>query len=49
MPFFDLPAAQLPNYQSSVKVPDDFDAFWAETLARGAGAQKLDARVFTPA
>ena len=42
MPFFDLPAAQLPNYQSSVKVPDDFDAFWAETLHE-AREHKLDA------
>jgi cephalosporin-C deacetylase len=42
MPFFDLPAAQLPNYKSSVTAPDDFDAFWAETLAE-TREHKLDA------
>lgn len=42
MPFFDLPAAQLPNYQSSVTAPDDFDDFWAGTLAE-AREHKLDA------
>lgn len=33
MPFFDLPAAQLPAYKSAVTAPDDFDDFWAGTLA----------------
>ncbi|MEP7241931.1 MAG: acetylxylan esterase [Devosia sp.] len=33
MPFFDLPAAELPNYRSSVTAPEGFDAFWAKTLA----------------
>lgn len=46
MPFFDLPAAQLPSYKSSVTAPDDFDSFWTETLAE-ARAHPLDA-VFEP-
>jgi cephalosporin-C deacetylase len=33
MPFFDLPAADLPDYRSRAVAPADFDAFWAETLA----------------
>jgi len=33
MPFFDLPNEQLPGYRSSVTAPDDFDSFWAGTLA----------------
>jgi cephalosporin-C deacetylase len=32
MPFFDLPQSQLESYRSSARAPDDFDAFWAETL-----------------
>ncbi len=47
MPFFDLAADQLPAYRSSVAVPDDFDAFWAETLGE-ARSHPLNA-VFTPA
>ncbi|GAA1057901.1 acetylxylan esterase [Agromyces luteolus] len=33
MPFFDLPAAELRGFRPEVAEPDDFDAFWAETLA----------------
>lgn len=32
MPFIDLPLPELERYRSSVTKPDDFDAFWAETL-----------------
>ncbi len=30
---FDLPLDQLRTYRPDVAVPDDFDAFWADTLA----------------
>lgn len=33
MAFFDLPLAQLKDYQAGEVAPDDFDAFWASTLA----------------
>jgi len=33
MPFFDLNAADLPTYRSSVAPPADFAEFWASTLA----------------
>ena len=46
MPFFDLAAATLPDYRSSVSAPDDFDEFWAATLGE-AREHKLDA-VFEP-
>lgn len=34
MPQFDLPPDQLADYRPEVREPDDFDAFWADTLAR---------------
>ncbi|MFT4233405.1 MAG: acetylxylan esterase [Microbacterium sp.] len=49
MAHFDLPLDQLRTYRSSTGVPDDFDDFWASTLAssRHAGwpvrAEKIDA------
>jgi cephalosporin-C deacetylase len=46
MPFFDLKAAELPDYRSSVTAPDDFDAFWAATLAE-TRAHPIDAE-FVP-
>jgi cephalosporin-C deacetylase len=46
MPFFDLPAEQLPEYRSSVTAPDDFDDFWSSTLAE-AREHALDAQ-FVP-
>ncbi|MDR5701886.1 acetylxylan esterase [Agromyces aerolatus] len=33
MPFFDLPLDQLREYRPVVAEPEDFDAFWATTLA----------------
>lgn len=33
MAFFDLPLEQLREYRPAVAVPDDFDAFWQQTLA----------------
>lgn len=33
MPRFDLPPEELRAYRPDVAEPDDFDAFWAETLA----------------
>jgi len=46
VPFFDLPASDLPGYRSQATTPDDFDAFWDETLAE-ARKTPLDA-VFVP-
>lgn len=40
MPRFDLPVAELRSYSPAVQKPDDFDEFWARTLAESrAGAQ----------
>lgn len=33
MPLFDIDASRLPDYRPEVDEPDDFDAFWARTLA----------------
>jgi cephalosporin-C deacetylase len=46
MPLYDLSPAQLRTYRSAVVAPDDFDAFWQETLAE-ARRTPLDAR-FVP-
>ena len=40
---FDLPLDQLHSYRSASVEPEDFDAFWAETLGE-ARAHELDAR-----
>ncbi|MET9727573.1 acetylxylan esterase [Streptomyces zaomyceticus] len=40
---FDLPLDQLHGYRSASVEPEDFDAFWAETLGE-ARAHELDAR-----
>jgi hypothetical protein len=45
MPFFDLSASDLAAYRSRAVCPDDFAAFWSETLAE-AETFPLDA-VFT--
>jgi cephalosporin-C deacetylase len=45
MPFFDLKDPDLATYRSRVTPPDDFDAFWAQTLAE-TREHELDA-VFT--
>ncbi|MER5770391.1 acetylxylan esterase [Streptomyces sp. NPDC001985] len=43
MPLFDLPIEELRTYHSSSTEPEDFDRFWADTLARtrahGLGAR----------
>lgn len=41
MPRFDLPLAELENYRPTASEPDDFDEFWAATLAgsRQAGGE----------
>jgi cephalosporin-C deacetylase len=44
MPLFDLPVDDLRRYAPEVREPEDFDAFWARTLARSAGPALLDAR-----
>ncbi|HLT84631.1 MAG TPA: acetylxylan esterase [Phototrophicaceae bacterium] len=33
MPLFDIDTERLPHYRPDVAEPDDFDAFWARTLA----------------
>ena len=33
MPFFDLPLNELQRYLPPREEPDDFDAFWQQTLA----------------
>jgi len=43
MPLYDLSIAELRAYRGAVVRPDDFDAFWAGTLAE-ARAAPLDAR-----
>ncbi|GAA4768460.1 acetylxylan esterase [Microbacterium gilvum] len=47
MALFDLPLDQLRTYRSAAVEPDDFDAFWEETLAasRAAGWQPRLERV----
>jgi cephalosporin-C deacetylase len=40
---FDLPLQELYEFRSAAVAPDDFDAFWSETLAEAAG-HPLDAR-----
>jgi cephalosporin-C deacetylase len=44
MPQFDLPQAELARYRSAVVEPDDFDEFWAATLA-GARREAPPAQV----
>jgi cephalosporin-C deacetylase len=34
MPFTDLTPDELHDYRPEVAEPDDFDRFWADTLAR---------------
>ena len=41
MPLYDLPPAELAGYAPDVAEPEDFDAFWAETL-RETRAHPLD-------
>src|SRR5690606_41802242 len=43
MALFDLPLDGLREYRGSGTEPEDFDAFWAKTLAE-ARAHDLDAR-----
>ncbi|KAA9089622.1 acetylxylan esterase [Microbacterium radiodurans] len=38
MPLFDLPLAELHEYRPSLRRPDDFDAFWTDTLAEARAA-----------
>lgn len=41
MPTFDLPQAELENYDPAISEPSDFDDFWSQTL-RQAGELHLD-------
>ncbi len=43
MPLFDMPLEEMRVYKPPREEPDDFDAFWAETLSE-ARAYDLDAR-----
>lgn len=47
MPLFDMPLEELRQYQPPREEPDDFDAFWSDTMAE-ARSHDLDA-VFAPA
>lgn len=52
MPLFDLPRAELEAYRPAVEEPEDFDAFWAETLAdarsRPIAVEAAEARTGLP-
>lgn len=41
MPRFDLPVAELRSYRPAVQTPDDFDEFWARTLAESRAVAQL--------
>ncbi|MCZ9339551.1 acetylxylan esterase, partial [Streptomyces sp. TRM76130] len=43
MALFDLPLDELRDYRSAATEPEDFDAFWSETL-RESREHDLDAR-----
>jgi cephalosporin-C deacetylase len=46
MALFDLPAGELEQYRPALTEPDDFDEFWAKTLAHSRGFDL--AATFTP-
>lgn len=50
MPRFDLSPAELESYRPDIREPDDFDAFWAETIreARTSGDDVVVVPVDTP-
>ncbi|MEZ3159300.1 acetylxylan esterase [Microbacterium sp. BWT-B31] len=50
MPRFDLSLADLESYSPDIGVPDDFDAFWRDTIAsaRAAGGEVTAVRASTP-
>ncbi|WP_345801730.1 acetylxylan esterase [Microbacterium sp. AZCO] len=50
MPRFDLPLAELQTYRPDIAEPDDFDDFWATTLAesRAVGGEAVVVPVETP-
>jgi cephalosporin-C deacetylase len=50
MPLTDLSLTELLAYRPEVEQPDDFDAFWADTIseARSAGGQVVLAPAVTP-
>lgn len=50
MPYFDLPQAELDQYLPAIAEPEDFDSFWADTLAeaREAGWEPRIAPVASP-
>lgn len=50
MPQFDLPLEELRAFKPEVREPEDFDAFWAQTLAesRAAGGEVVAERIDTP-
>ncbi|WP_420369990.1 acetylxylan esterase [Curtobacterium sp. L1-20] len=49
MPFTDLPIDQLRTYRPSLHRPDDFDAFWSDTIAAARDAGAGTDPVLTPA
>ncbi len=50
MPRLDLPLAELQSYSPALPEPEDFDAFWADTLAqsRAAGGEVVVTPIDTP-
>ncbi|WP_418605922.1 acetylxylan esterase [Georgenia sp. SUBG003] len=44
MPLYDLPLAELETYRPEVPEPEDFDGFWARTLAE-ARTVEVDVRL----
>jgi len=49
MPLTDLPLDQLHAYRPAVRRPDDFDAFWADTVADARAAGEGVDPLLTPA
>ena len=48
MPLTDLPLDELRSHRPTVREPDDFDAFWADTIAQArAAAEQTGARPVT--
>ena len=50
MPRFDLTPAELESYRPDIREPDDFDAFWTDTIAasRAIGGDVVVTPVVTP-
>ncbi|WP_139195252.1 acetylxylan esterase, partial [Curtobacterium sp. MCBA15_001] len=47
MPLTDLPLTELRSHRPTVREPDDFDAFWAATVAEARAAAEHAGAVAT--